>query len=245
LSVLTINAFFQGLFFKERKMNIKHYLAAVLAGVFLVMSQQASAITYYLDNSNEEGFLPDGPFYASVTLTQNGSKVDFWVDINDALFEQPDEPNNFGIDAFAFNGDFTADDVSSGLPAGWTASVPTTGNSDGFGRFDAQLDAGTTRVDPLHFTVLDAVISDFELGSTGTAGQGNPWFAAHIAGFCQPGTGGSGEQPACSDEDPTSFWVGGGNGELPPNVIPVPAAVWLFGSGLLGLVGVARRRKSS
>jgi hypothetical protein len=30
-----------------------------------------------------------------------------------------------------------------------------------------------------------------------------------------------------------------------PKVIPVPAAVWLFGSGLLGLVGVARRRKKS
>ena len=28
-------------------------------------------------------------------------------------------------------------------------------------------------------------------------------------------------------------------------VIPVPAAVWLFGSGLMGLVGVARRRKSA
>jgi hypothetical protein len=28
------------------------------------------------------------------------------------------------------------------------------------------------------------------------------------------------------------------------NEIPVPAAVWLFGSGLVGLVGVARRRKS-
>jgi hypothetical protein len=26
--------------------------------------------------------------------------------------------------------------------------------------------------------------------------------------------------------------------------IPVPAAVWLFGSGLLGLIGVARRRKT-
>ena len=30
----------------------------------------------------------------------------------------------------------------------------------------------------------------------------------------------------------------------PTTVIPVPAAVWLFGSGLLGLVGVARRKKA-
>jgi hypothetical protein len=30
----------------------------------------------------------------------------------------------------------------------------------------------------------------------------------------------------------------------PVSSVPVPAAVWLFGSGLLGLVGVARRKKS-
>jgi hypothetical protein len=29
-----------------------------------------------------------------------------------------------------------------------------------------------------------------------------------------------------------------------PPAVPVPAAVWLFGSGLLGLVGVARRKKA-
>ena len=28
------------------------------------------------------------------------------------------------------------------------------------------------------------------------------------------------------------------------SVVPVPAAVWLFGSGLLGLVGIARRKKA-
>jgi hypothetical protein len=30
----------------------------------------------------------------------------------------------------------------------------------------------------------------------------------------------------------------------PPEPIPVPAAVWLMGSGLMGLVGVARRRRN-
>ena len=27
--------------------------------------------------------------------------------------------------------------------------------------------------------------------------------------------------------------------------VPVPAAVWLFGSGLLGLIGIARRKKAA
>jgi hypothetical protein len=40
--------------------------------------------------------------------------------------------------------------------------------------------------------------------------------------------------------DATSLTVTG----YTPAVIPVPAAVWLFGSGLLGLVGVARRKKA-
>jgi hypothetical protein len=31
--------------------------------------------------------------------------------------------------------------------------------------------------------------------------------------------------------------------EVDVKVVPVPAAVWLFGSGLLGLVGLARRKK--
>ncbi len=33
------------------------------------------------------------------------------------------------------------------------------------------------------------------------------------------------------------------NANLTPTAIPMPAAVWLFGSGLVGLVSVARRRK--
>lgn len=34
---------------------------------------------------------------------------------------------------------------------------------------------------------------------------------------------------------------GGDDGSGPPAAVPVPAAMWLFGSGLLGLVGISRR----
>ncbi|MCH6566526.1 MAG: VPLPA-CTERM sorting domain-containing protein [Proteobacteria bacterium] len=30
-----------------------------------------------------------------------------------------------------------------------------------------------------------------------------------------------------------------------PSLIPVPAAVWLFGTALIGLVGFGKRRKAS
>ncbi len=43
--------------------------------------------------------------------------------------------------------------------------------------------------------------------------------------------------------DNLCFDAAGGCGGVPE--VPVPAAVWLFGSGLLGLVGVARRRKAT
>ena len=38
----------------------------------------------------------------------------------------------------------------------------------------------------------------------------------------------------------TQDWTGTGFGDV---FVPVPGAIWLFGSGLLGLVGVARRRR--
>ena len=47
-----------------------------------------------------------------------------------------------------------------------------------------------------------------------------------------------GQQPTFNGITGDDFPVSGGT-----SVVPVPAAVWLFGSGLVGLVGVARRRK--
>ena len=47
----------------------------------------------------------------------------------------------------------------------------------------------------------------------------------------------SGSEPGFNGSTMDDFPVSGGSS------VPVPAAVWLMGSGLLGLVGVARRRK--
>ena len=33
------------------------------------------------------------------------------------------------------------------------------------------------------------------------------------------------------------------SGDVDISAVPVPAAVWLFGSGLVGLIGVARRKR--
>ncbi len=48
--------------------------------------------------------------------------------------------------------------------------------------------------------------------------------------------------------DPSDFggvdWGWNLEGSIPPH-IPVPAAAWLFGSGLLGLIGIARKRKTA
>jgi hypothetical protein len=41
------------------------------------------------------------------------------------------------------------------------------------------------------------------------------------------------------------FWaIDLGTGQLKYSAVPVPAAVWLFASGLIGLAGIARRKKS-
>jgi len=34
------------------------------------------------------------------------------------------------------------------------------------------------------------------------------------------------------------------SGDIVNQPVPIPAAVWLFGAGLIGLVGVARRKTS-
>jgi hypothetical protein len=139
----------------------------------------------------------------------------------------------------------------------WSATVsfnpPNSGGTaqDGFGKFDAVVaDGGQSRVDPSLMFSIDLGLAQSETDSIfdyiANSSKGH-FFAAHITGFtdlnpldpvdgCVTDSEGN-HTPECNIL--TSVWVGGGTA-----VVPVPAAVWLFGSGLLGLVGMARRKKA-
>lgn len=80
-------------------------------------------------------------------------------------------------------------------------------------------------------TINIDVVNVWDTGFTGLCGQ--EYCSSDVDGDGIPGIGMiNGPFP-------------GFNANFDFTVVPVPAAVWLFGSGLLGLIGVARRKKAA
>jgi len=251
--------------------NKRLALAAILAsGMMGVGSSHAASIPYYLTYSNNAtghisgdpwsvtNDIPnDGTTYATVTIDDEGTAglINFTVDLSP--YWSGKEDSGFGIQSFGFNlggaaTGLVASDIIATLPSNW--GIGFNENQDGLGTFDVTIGKTGTgmpnRQGPLEFSIdlggdqsaTDNIL-DYVADSVAGA-NGSFLFAVHIAGFLDQNSlepdlgvdcsGDAGSTEGCNVL--TSVWVGNSA------VVPVPAAVWLFGSGLLGLAGLARRK---
>lgn len=199
----------------------------VLPLIFAATQTSAASISYYLDQSND---LPDGINYAQVTISDGtGGNIDFSVDVLENAFSISPGAN-FGMQTFSFNYDLSLSVNSGNIqdvdPSSWTISQSANAGG-GFGKFMFELSGnGSSRTSLLSFSISGVngdTVNDYAIGSTLNPSSGE-FFAAHIAGF-----------DTTNNVDSAQF---AGS----TMVVPVPAALWLFGSGLIGMVAVSRRK---
>lgn len=251
------------------KNKLKLLTLAVAMGVGSVAN--ASIVTYVLDQTNVSGFIEPGNF-GTVTIEDgieifgDVNAVKFTVDVNnDVLSARPSSPyrsdDALGVQQFGFNLNGislpSARELNSiRLPTIFdpsSYSVTLDGRLDGFGTF-AVIDRTFNEervVDPLVFYIVGIdgdTVNSYIAPSSGFASQGNALFAAEIVGF-QAFVDSTGstyykKRPQLVDEGFFATSVGSQPLPIgqPPAAVPLPAAVWMFGAGLMGLLRLNRRR---
>ena len=200
-------------------MKTKRLISSLLCGLFLFAGQQAYANTYFLNQSNT---LDDGVNYAQVDVLETAGNLNFTVT---AL-----EPTNWKFSNFYFNlGGSTGAITLTGLPSGWNAD--TDQNVSEFGVFS---DGAKGRGNSLQSVFSFTADGTNTLSFANLLANDEGWiFAAHVQ--CQSKV----NSPCNSVDGETSHHIAGP--DISP--IPIPGAIWLFGTALMGFISMSSRRK--
>jgi len=226
------------------KLPQKLLLAAALAGVLAMQAApdaQASTVTFnytaIISGDTPVGTSPwvqstfdDGGSSGTVTLTMMTSGLTGSENVSGMYFNlNPTlDPTSLVFTYLGTTGPAATSPVLT------TASEPpsSTFKADGDGKYDILFNfptgSGFNPNETVKYSItgipsLTAQSFNFlsACGNPSCSGPGNFYAAAHVQNT--PGTG--------------SSWIASNVG-----VVPIPSAVWLFGSGLLGLIGMARRK---
>ena len=243
---------------------MRKILTSALVGAAMLGVAEAQAITFGFS-----GFTSDGTDPAlldaslNLSITSDGASSGFDL-LTVTLDNYTAVPNAFTISEIYFNytGDASllniesagANTASISAISTNSANPPSGGpeygpSADGFGRYDVKISLGSFlapgtstswTIDMGVDGVSDGAGGDFDLWSV-ALDVGDPVAVAALffqQGPCDP------DIPDECIEDSGFGIPDESDGLFPPSSIPVPAAVWLFGSGLIGLAGMARRKKS-
>ncbi len=205
-------------------------LAPVALACALAGPAQAASVSFNLDQSNA---FADGVNYLRVTIADGASgAIDFTVEALEPLLSIAGP--NFGIQGFAFNvGDSSATNQNlTNLPAGWTSRSDFRMAS--FGVFDIKVNGGgASRLSSFSFSI-DGIDGDTPMDylalSSRRATEGNQFFAAKVGGFL------------CPEGAKKCFTSGYFGGSLQDTAVPLPAAAWLFLTGIAAVAVRARQR---
>ena len=223
---------------KHRKMAVTLSSVATTAAMGLVLAGpvNAASVSYFLDQSNRlpdgTNYLKDGTNYLKVTIDDQGlaGAINFTLQPFDSLSDL--SKCTLSIGRFGFNGDELDKSNIAGLPDGW--KLKNEKKIAGFGRYENVL-FGKPLTDSLTFSIVgidgDSI---FSYAESHDGGKGL-FFSALVNGTCKH----------CGEHEHRYSRSGTfGGSTLAAAPVPVPAAEWLFGSGLLGLIGIAKRKKA-
>ncbi len=143
--------------------------------------------------------------------------------------------------------------VQFNVPLSGSGEVPGPGDSDGNGFAALSIDSATNTISwniTANSIGLPVTGAHIHKAGEGASGPIVVDFSAQLSG-----SGLVDSDLASVVADPHGFYANIHNSEFSagalrgqlcdPAPVPIPAAAWLFGSGLMGLIGVARRRTST
>lgn len=216
----------------------KTAIATAVGAAFALTSGLASAApveTWQLEDYNSDGLSSDFAFYSPPS---GSSANQFAAGAGD------------GAPIAMNTGEIGTNVFTTGFNFGGTGIfAPFIGNAAGTGNIDADITGGALTFSALDFAGIFGGTNFFLPPDGGVVnvetlddlGSGNFGVVVRYVGTIDD-PGGSFDGFAANWRLEGTMSIGGGQ---PPEPIPVPAAVWLFGSGLVGLVGVARRKRNT
>lgn len=209
--------------------------AVSLLWLFAAGAAQAASVSYYLDQSSR---LPDGTNYLKVTVDDEGAPgaINFHVQALDPVTGLACD--NSGFLKFAFNGDDLGKSNILGLPDGWKLKHDK--KMGEFGKYENVLVGKKWNAqDPLSFSIVGVGGDSIYSYATSHDADDGLFFATFFRGL-EKNKHGQWHGDYCHRCTKGAYFSG--SGDVAP--VPVPGAVWLFGSGLAGLIGLASRRRS-